>query len=224
MTKSDDWYRSPGWTDADQEEFARRLRRARHHTRYQYRRIKSVALLSTNDRAKRTAAETLLGMNIASDEVPDFEKAWAHSLLAQSARTAGDRTKAERHFRAALELAGPGGSGLNGEEEVELAELLLAKNTPDATLEAKAWLERRAEEMPLFLRSQFRLCSAMAEVLLRLNQREVAGEWAERALELSTATHSGLTNHPRLGLIEADPRTIQWLQSVAQTRISSGFH
>ena len=41
-----------------------------------------------------------------------------------------------------------------------------------------------------------------------------AAEWAQRALALAVATHSGLANHPKLGLIETDEATKSWLVAI----------
>ena len=60
----DHWYRSADWDEASQAEFAARLRRARPYNQVQYRRIKALTLLDTNDPARQRAGRAMLEENL----------------------------------------------------------------------------------------------------------------------------------------------------------------
>jgi len=62
---TDRWFRSADWDEASQAAFTAKLARARPHNRYQYRRIKTLALLEARDRARQAAGRALLEENLA---------------------------------------------------------------------------------------------------------------------------------------------------------------
>lgn len=208
------WYRSSEWDEDAQAEFARRLARARPDNRPQYRRIKAIALIGSPDATKRAAAQALLEQNLDAGDTADFEKVFALNVLSRHERTAGRIDDAERHLREILALVGPDGNGVNGEEEIRLAEILIEQGGPRQIAEAKELLDRRASDMPLFIKSRFRLCVAQARAARVLGIDESA-DWAEAALRLERETRSGLAKHPTLGLVETDAETLAWLRELA---------
>lgn len=76
-------------------------------------------------------------------------------------------------------------------------------------------LERRAADPPLFLNARFEMCVTAAKVALALEEATEAAAWAEAALALADADHSGLANHPKLGLVQLTSQTRAWLSDVA---------
>lgn len=213
--RADDWYRSADWDEAARAEFANRLARARADNRVQYRRVKALALLETGDPVREAAARALLEENLATPGLFDFERVVALHRLADTERSAGRLDEAERLLRQASSVGGPDGNGTSGEEETELAEILLERGGQERIAEAKALLDRRSEEMPLFARSRFRLCVAQVRVSLALGDRAIAQEWAVAGLQVAGEKHSGLTYHPSLGLVDSDVSTMAWLEAVA---------
>jgi hypothetical protein len=71
---------------------------------------------------------------------------------------------------------------------------------------------------PTFQSSRFRMCLAGVRVSLALGDKARAADWAVAALALAAATHSGLRNHPDLGLVETDSKTRAWLTAIAAAR------
>jgi hypothetical protein len=212
---ADDWYRSANWDEAARAEFDTRLARARADNRIQYRRIKALALLESGDPVREAAGAALLQANLASPDLFDFERVVAFRRLAEMERAAGRLDEAERRMRQALSVGGPDGNGTSGEEETALAEMLLERGGRERIAEARALLDRRSEDVPLFARSRFRLCVAQVRVSIALGNQDLAQEWAVAALRVAGEEHSGLTHHPNLGLVESDPSTIHWLEAVA---------
>jgi hypothetical protein len=115
-----DWYRSPGWSDAERDDFEKRLRRARSTNRAQYLRIKALAVETQNP----LAAERLLH-RVVDDYTGDWPQVEsALERLGDLRQRCGDRTAAEAHYRATLNTS-PTLSGTSGEVHLKLGELLL---------------------------------------------------------------------------------------------------
>jgi len=76
-------------------------------------------------------------------------------------------------------------------------------------------VERRAADRHPFLNARFETCLTAAKVAMALGEPAAAAEWAREALALADADHSGLANHPRLGLVQLTSQTRAWLSDVA---------
>ena len=215
----DDWFRSGDWDEASQAEFATRLARARPHNRAQYRRIKALGLLESDDPAGHAAAKAMFEENLADPDLPEFERTLALTTLARHERSTGRLASAVRRLRDALAVGGADGNGTNGEEEIELAEMLLARGSQTDLIEAKRLLDRRASAPPLFVRSRYRLAVAQARACARLGDDEGARAWASTALDVAALKDSGLPHHAELGLADADAEELAWLRSAAEGQV-----
>jgi hypothetical protein len=217
----DDWFRSPEWGAEARAAFEQRLARARPRSRPQYRRIKGLALLETGDPERQAAGRQLLEAVIADPDAYQFERVGALCFLAAHEQDTNRLDAAEQHLRAAIPLLGTRGSGGTGLEEVRLAEILLTRGGGAELAEARGLVDR-ADAGP-FPSSQFRRCLAGVRIALAMGDQPGAEAWARRALELAARTHSGLANHPRLGLVDADEATMAWLASfVASAKKAHG--
>lgn len=210
-----DWFRSPDWDAAVESDFRLRLARARPHNQIQYRRIKAVALLESHDPANAAAGRRLLTEVVESPHAPDFEKVMALSMLGERALRDGRLDEAEANLRDALRISGENGSGTSGLEEAWLAQVALARGDRGGLEEARPMIERRAADQPLILSARFEIFLTAARVTLALNDRPAAASWARAALTLADADHSGLANHPGLGLAHLDLQTRRWLSEAA---------
>lgn len=211
-----DWFRSNDWGEAAQRDFRQRLARARPYNQIQYRRIKAASLLEAGDPAKATAGQRLLIEIVESPEAPEFEKVMALSMLGRRALREGRLDEAEANLREAVEIAGQDGSGTSGLEGVWLAQVALARGERAGLQEARALVERRATDPHPFLNARFETCLTAAKVEMALGDSAAAAAWASEALALADADHSGLANHPRLGLVQLDSETRAWLSDVAK--------
>jgi hypothetical protein len=196
------------------DDFAARLARARPRNRPQYRRIKALALLSTGDPVKEAAGHQLLEHVVGDPDAYPFEKVSALCFLGAHEHDAGRLVAAADYLRAALNMMSGNRSGGTELEEVRLAEILLVRGQPADLEEARDLLDGMAESRPLLLSSRFRKCQAGVRVALAIGDEGRAAEWARLALRLAAAEHSGLANHPKLGLVETDDETIAWLSGV----------
>jgi hypothetical protein len=212
----DAWFRSSDWDEAAQAEFHKRLARARPQSRSQYRRLKAGRLLASGSRDVQEAGRRLLDDVIADPTTYEFERVSAHSALAAHSQAVGDLGEAERQLRLVFETRvrahGSGGSNL---DEVRFAEVLLSRGGRARLEEALALLESKAAEPVTFMATRFRTCLAGVRVSLALNDKRHAASWANEALKVAAATHSGLRNHPHLGLVETDAGTMRWLTTLA---------
>jgi hypothetical protein len=212
---TDRWFRSADWDEASQAEFTARLARARPHNRYQYRRIKALALLEARDRVRQAAGRALLEENLALPDLPPHERTLALGTLARNDLVGGRLSSAMRSLRGALAIGGPDASGTTGEEEIELAEVLLTRGGAGDIREAKALLDRRASDLPVFVRSRYRLAVAQVQASLLQADVSAAADWASTALALAATQDSGLRHHRELGLVDADEAQLAWLREVA---------
>ncbi len=212
---SDDWFRSPGWDATAKAEFERRLARARPKGRAQYRRIKAASLMATDDPRMQAAAFALWEQNLTDPNAYAYERVTALSFLGAYEQEAGLFVAAEAHLRTALDLMASNRSGSTDLEEVRLAEILIQRGGSAALLEARSLIEQLGETQPLLLNDRFRKCVAGARVATALGDDGQAAEWSLVLLALASATHSGLANHPSLGLVDADESTRAWLAALA---------
>lgn len=114
-----EWYRTSDWDEAAQEDFEKRLRRARS-SRPQYLRIKALAL---QEAGLPHEAETLIRRLLAEHPDDDFERPFALELLGDLVREQGRLGEAEANYREALEDEHQPG-GRTGLVPVSLTEVL----------------------------------------------------------------------------------------------------
>ena len=121
---SDDWFRRPGWDDAERDDFEQRLARARPGNRQQYLRIKALVL---RDSGEIDGAESLLRRVIDQPDGYAHEAASATEALGDIAAQRGDLELAKRYYRRTL-AEQPSLSGTSGNVEISLAEALIAED------------------------------------------------------------------------------------------------
>ncbi|MEQ8771003.1 MAG: hypothetical protein RIB60_10905 [Phycisphaerales bacterium] len=71
----------------------------------------------------------------------------------------------------------------------------------DECLEVLAWVHERQGRFPWFHREKFMLTSATAVFMAHFGMRDDAARLARVALDAASATHSGLSHHPNVGLV-----------------------
>lgn len=214
---STDWFRSTAWTDAAQRDFRARIGRARPHNRIQYRRIKATVLFDTGQPGKIAGARGLLHEILEAPDAADFERVMALSMLGKEALDRGNLDDADVNLRKAIGLDHPTRSGTSGMEEVWLAQVALARGDDRQLAEARTLLEDRAADPPILLSARFEMCHTATRVALALHDASAAAYWARACLTLADAQHSGLRNHPTLGLVHLAEDTGAWLSGVADS-------
>lgn len=205
-----DWYRTPGWTLEDQEQFELKLRRARKESRTQYLRIKGLSL----ERAGVSgAARTLFLRAIVEAGKDIFNQSAAIENLADSLFD-DDPAESARFLRRLIEVD-PTLDGTSQMAEVHLAELLIHRGTAEALSEARelldSWEARDAGDFPVQL---FEAAVARAQWSEAAGQRSAASEWAARALTIA-GVESPFKNAPGLAVRNLDDELSTWLTELA---------
>lgn len=205
-----DWYRTPGWTLAEQEHFERKLARAKKENRAEYLRIKG---LSLEDAGVTDAARTLFVRSCVEAGKNYFTQSSALEHLADSVAE-DDPMEAERLLRRFIEV-NPTLNGTTHMAEVHLAGLLIRRGTPEALSEARehldSWDARGAGDFSVQL---FEAAVARARWNEATGDATAAAEWAAHALELA-AVESPLKNVPGLAVQELDDELGTWLTDLA---------
>jgi hypothetical protein len=211
---SDEWYRSPGWSDADRELFEEKLARAHAWGRPQYLRIKAFALLETSDPERRQAGVLLLERLLREYPEERCETAGAHFLLARYYEESDDVDRAAKHYRDGLREQE--GTNTRWDAEQELADLIIREGLADAYPEADELLDRVLEQGPFFRSQQYRYAVARARLASRRGDDDEAAAFALGALDLFDHNRAVSSYHPNVGLIRGDEATLSELEIIAQ--------
>jgi tetratricopeptide (TPR) repeat protein len=99
-----EWYRRKSWTKTDEEEFFKKLGRARVSGRAQYLKIQAIELIMTENESLLKIAIGLLNKMLI--EYPDekFERAGALTALGNIYKLQGDFDEAICHFKQAIDF------------------------------------------------------------------------------------------------------------------------
>ncbi len=203
-----DWFRSPDWSDAAQQEFEARLARARAAGRAQYLRIKAVSLEEAGELA---GARTLLGRII--DDYPDawLEVAFAHERLGDLARAAGDPAGAQAEYRMAI-VTSPTLSGTTGEVHLKLAEVLFESGL-GSLAEIGQLLDDATAHLTL-VSTAFRYRVLTARLAAATGDTDRRRSAAAAALAL-VDSRPQFSRHPTVGRVSAAPSLLAELRSMA---------
>lgn len=205
----DDWYRHPGWTEADQEDFERRLARARAWSRPQYLRIKGHAL---REAGHHGAALGLWQRALDSDE-DGFETPGLLESMAEAVQQ-DDPARAERLLRRLL-AEYPDLNITTGMAEVALAEILIEGGSEAGLREAYRLLDSwQVKQGSPFPGNRYRCQVTYVRLAETVGDRGAAREAASLALALVGAP-APFENHPTVGLVQADSAELRWLEDLA---------
>jgi Tfp pilus assembly protein PilF len=209
---SDEWFRSPTWDTAAQDDFERRLTTARPEVRAQYLRLKALSVLDTAD---LDSARRLLLRSLDQPGLDEVARASAHEQLGRIAVQQGDPALAQEHYRRVL-AGEPTMLGTTGTVEIGLAELLIDTGEDAALDEAAAlltsWIERAGLRAPAQL---FRWNIALLRIAQADGDRETARDVARTALTLA-AEQSLLPRQKGAPRAPADVATLDHLRALAQ--------
>jgi hypothetical protein len=212
---SDEWFRSPGWTTDDANEFERRLQRALAHNRPQYLRIKAISLREHGGEAERRAARELNERVIREYPEAAFDVLVAREELARLAEDGGDPAEAIRHWRAAIYGTDEGMP--QGEAYLRLPELLIRSDDPANWDEAASIVGRISPERDLaFSNERFRYAVIRARLSHHAGDTANAAQFARLALTEAERTTPDFARHRDLGWVAADSETLLELERLAQ--------
>src|SRR6185436_3953799 len=104
MAAHDDWYRSPGWSQKDQDNFFDHMSRARgNDSKSQYAKIKALSLIESNYKQRVVAAIELLNRSL--QEWPSqfqAEKEAHYDALAEAHRRLGNFDDAAAYYEKTI--------------------------------------------------------------------------------------------------------------------------
>jgi len=187
----EDWFRHKYWSPDVEAAFFAKLARARDKS--QYLRIQACTLAQTHPHV----ALDLLDRYFALGEHFDIAQAWCDKATAQIALR--DISGAIDSHEAALkrEEAFP---NLKTNAYIDLPVLIVREHLTPRYPQALELLERHQERL-FFPIDVFRWNAVLAILLSETEQREEAIVPARAALKAAGLTHSGLTSHPKVGLV-----------------------
>lgn len=206
---ADEWYRTTDWSPAGQEEFERRLSRARDYNRSQYLKIKGIHLHEAGlVDAARSLWQRLLD---ATEGLQDIHRAGALEDLGDSYRDE-DPDRAEAYYRQLL-AEFPTLNATTHTVEIALAELLIKKREYDEALtHLNSFLERNIAQFPNVL---FRWHLALIDIATAHQEKETVQRAARVALELSERGPV-FSRHKTVGIVHTDAKTLRRLRKLAR--------
>lgn len=213
---ADEWYRDPRWSKTIEEEFGRRLARARVDNRPQYLRIKALALLENGGEKERAAARGLLLRVIDDydDPLNDFDFLIARETLAELDAADGALDEAEAQYRAALHLSSE--SNVRGDAPLALAELLIRRGGTNRLAEAQDILDGVDAADLTFKIQRFRYSVCQARLAAANGDTSEAATHAVAALREASTTGPDFPRHPDIGHVRADDSLLRELKRLAQ--------
>jgi tetratricopeptide (TPR) repeat protein len=210
---SDEWFRSPDWSPQAQEEFERRLGRARDFNRSQYLRIKALALVNHGGTAEASGARELLVRVI--EGYPDSgDVVMAHEHLAELDVREGQRSSAKAHYRMALRLAPQ--RHVYGDAALRLPELLIEDGGDDERDESSAAAGRDHDKRSRLRESAFRYAVARARLAHASGNKVEARQYAGHALREAARDTPDFPRHPTVGLVDADRNVLKEMRKLAR--------
>lgn len=215
---ADEWYRDPRWGKKVEEEFERRLARARLDKRPQYLRIKALALLENGGKKERLAARGLLRRVIEDydDPLNNFDFLIARETLAELDAADGSMDEAEAQYRAALRLSS--GGHVRGEAHLALPELLIRRGGTAKLTEAEQILDGVNTTDLTFKVQRFRYFVCRARLAEATGDADGAAAHAIAALREASTTEPDFSRHPDIGHVRHDEALLGDLRRLARDR------
>jgi tetratricopeptide (TPR) repeat protein len=211
MGSRDDWFRSPAWSAADQEEFFARLRRSRK-SGGQYLRIKALSLQHAT-----LFEEALELLNRFFQEYPGhFDTAQALLQQAHCCTALGRLEEAETSFRSALRHEQGHGS-VRTLAWIDFPWFIVRHGRQDLYPEALAVLDAGEKEAVLPLPTlRYQSAATRAIIFAGRGDTVQARRFARMAMEAAATTDSGLAYHGSVGLVEnPDPVIHEQVRALA---------
>lgn len=208
----DEWFRSPGWSEADRAAFEARLAKSRKYNRAQYLRIKGLAL---RDAGEVGGARELWTRVLSDDgEFSTMEGFTTLEHLGDS-YVDDDPTLSEYYYRRLLN-DNPALKSTTMTQHIKLAELLIRRGDGKALEEAAELLVQWPEVARIpFPSAHFRWNLAVIDLADKTGDRQTAVEAARRALELADRGPV-FPRHKTVGVVDAEHQTLARLKRLAK--------
>jgi tetratricopeptide (TPR) repeat protein len=195
-----DWFRRKSWTQIDEEEFFKKLNRARKDGRAQYLKIQAIELVQTEDRALLKVAGGLLNKMLTEYPEDNFNKGSALSTLGDIYKLRENYQKAIEYYKQALdfEKVYP---NLVTQAYLDYSELIVKTGETTSFAEVEQILLDRLQNL-LFPLDKYKVNSLLSIINKHKNRHDEAKRFAELAEQSANAETSGLRYHKYLGLVK----------------------
>jgi len=195
-----DWFRKKSWSDQDEEEFFRKLDRARCTSRAQYLKIQGIVLLQAKDDALLDVAERLLKLVLADYPDDMFQRSSTLHTLGEIEVRRERFEKATEYFELALE-AERKFPQVTTQAFLDFAELVVKQRIVDKCDAVETLINERASSV-LFPIQKYKAYSILSIINSFRGRTDQADRFAKLANEYANAETSGFRYHKSLGLVE----------------------
>ena len=197
----EDWYRKTTWSPEDQKAFFARLNRSRtSYNKAQYVRIQVLHLQRVGTSSMLLSAIELI--EIMLEKWPESSQlASAYLQKAQCFDALGRIEEAVQSYRAALN-AEHQYPGVRTDARLYFARFVASHELNDLYEYALSELDE-SFDLTIFPVGEYSYFAARAIIAAHQGKTIEARNYAQRAILASQKTYSGLSHHPRLGLVES---------------------
>jgi tetratricopeptide (TPR) repeat protein len=207
-----DWFRRSTWSQEDEIEFFKKLKRSQKHNRPQYLRVQAYCLYETKDQELLRIAESL-ACKVLTDcldaEFINNEIAPTHNLLGNIHEELGEDDKAIMHYQKALEQERVY-SNVRTDAYLDYAEIIVKTKRTELFSEAEKILHEQVERA-YFPAQKYKLFIILAIISKHRGDDTEAQKYMLLAKQNADADTSGLRYHKTLGLVK---ETDRWLEKL----------
>jgi len=195
-----DWFRRKTWTEMDEDEFFKRLNRARKDGRAQYLKIQAIELVETKDRGLLKVAEELLNKMLTEYPDDNFNKGSALFTLGNIYRLQENYGRAINYYKQALdvEMVYP---NVRTQAYLNYSELIIITGGVDSFDAVEQILLERHPTL-MFPIEKYKVNSFLSIISKHKNQNDKAKYFADLAELSANAETSGLRSHKYLGVVK----------------------
>jgi tetratricopeptide (TPR) repeat protein len=195
-----DWFRRKSWTQTDEEEFFKKLNRARKDGQAQYLKIQAIELVQTEDNALLNVAEELLNKMLTEFPDDNFNRASALHTLGDIYKLRENYQKAKEYYKQALdfEIIYP---KVITQAYLNYSELVIKTGDTISFDEVEQTLLERQPRL-MFPIEKYKVNSLLSIINKHKDRHDEAKRFAELANQSANAETSGLRYHKYLGIVK----------------------
>ena len=194
-----DWFRLKSWTQTNEEEFFKKLNRARKDGRAQYLKIQAIELVQTEEEALLKVAESLLNKMLTEYPEDNFNKGSALSTLGDIYKLRENYQKAKEYYKQALDFEKVYPNVIT-QAYLDYSELVVKTGETTSFDEVEQILLERQPSL-MFQIEKYKVNSLLSIINKHKNRHDEAKRFAELAEQSANAETSGLRYHQYLGVV-----------------------
>lgn len=193
-----DWFRHRSWTQTDEEEFFKKLNRARKDGRAQYLKIQAIELVQTENKDLLKIAEDLLNKMLTEYPDDNFNKASALHTLGDIYKLRDNYQKAIEYYKQALDFEKVYPNVIT-QAYLDYTELVV-KTGDTASFDEVEQILRQRQPGLMFPIEKYKVNSLLSIICKHKNNSDEAKHFADLAEQ--NADTSGLRYHKFLGVVK----------------------